>query len=266
MAYYKNPITRYLLRKNIFKRVKSRLYGYQRLFSKDAFDDIKFLEHDQLVSTIFDVGANIGFVTYQFQKRFPSADIYAFEPNPYVFKKLKNNYHKEVKIHPLQLGIGDINESLEFNINNNSGTSSFLIPNKYHRSHMAKRIKEQREVPVTTIDEFCKREKINHIDILKLDIEGYELKALLGANTLLSNQHIDIIYTEVNVIPSYEGQPLFHELTKYLEEKNYFVYNIYSFIAQETPIRQAVLGNATFISGKFRETLENKFGSKNCGW
>ena len=266
MTYYKNPITRFLLRKNIFRRIRFRLNKYQRLITKDAFSDIKFLEQNRSVKTIFDVGANIGFVTYQFQKRFPNSDIYAFEPNPYVFKKLQASYLQDKKIHPFQMGIGDVLGDLEFNINENTGTSSFLEPGDYHRTHQAKHLKEQRQVSTITIDEFCEEKGIKHIDILKLDIEGYEMRALQGADELLSNQAIDIIYTEVNVIPSYEKQPLFHQLTNYLQEKQYFIYNIYSFVGQETPIRQAVIGNVTYISSEFRKSLEKNFGKNNCGW
>lgn len=126
MSYYKNPITRFLLRKNILRRIKMRMDGYKRLFTKDAFDDIAFLEAGREVKTIFDVGANIGFVTFQFQKRFPNSDIYAFEPNPYVFDNLRESYLKEPKIHTRMMGVGDITGEKEFNINSNTGTSSYL--------------------------------------------------------------------------------------------------------------------------------------------
>ncbi|MBW6474621.1 MAG: FkbM family methyltransferase [Anaerolineaceae bacterium] len=266
MAYYKNPITRYILRKNVLRRVKGRYKHYQRLLTKDALTDIAFLEQGRVVNTIFDVGANIGFMTYQLQRRFANAEIYAFEPNPYVFDKLESNYRKQNQVHVFQMGVGDIDGDLKFNINSNTGTSSYLLPGEYHRAHQAKHIKEQKLIPMVTIDKFCAQESIKHIDILKLDIEGYELRAIIGANEFISNQEIDIIYTEVNLIPSYSGQPLFHEITQFLENRHYHIYNVDTFVGQETPIRQAVIGNATYISSRFRRILEEKFGKQNCGW
>lgn len=266
MAYYKNPITRFVLRKNVFRRIKMRYSMYKRLFTKDAFADIAFLEQGRDVKTIFDVGANVGFVAFQFQKRFPKAEIFAFEPNPSVFDQLKENYKGESKIHPYQLGVADQSGFLDFNINANTGTSSFLAADEYHKTHQAKHLKEKRSTQVITVDEFCQNEGIQHVDILKLDIEGYELNALKGAIELLSKQAIDIIYTEVNLVPSYKEQPLFHEITAYLQEHCYHIYNVDSFIGQETAIRQAVIGNATYISSAFRKVLEDKFGKENCGW
>ncbi len=266
MTYYKNPITRFFLRKNFFRRVKMRLDGYKRLITKDALDDITFLEKDHEVKTVFDVGANVGFVTYQFQKRFPKAEVYAFEPNPYIFEKLKDSYTNETKVHVLMMGVGDVSGEQEFNINTNSGTSSFLEASDYHKTHQAKRLKEKKLTQVVTLDDFCQEEGIQHIDILKMDIEGYELNALRGAHNLLTKQTIDVIYTEVNLVPSYNGQPLFHDITKFLQGKEYYLYNLDSFIGQETKIRQAIIGNATFLSAKFRKYLEIQFGKENCGW
>jgi len=265
-TYYKNPITRYLFRKNLLRKVKSRFSKYYRILSKDLLSDVAFLIHDRDVRVIFDVGANVGFVTYQFQKRFPMADIYCFEPNPNVFNKLTQNYVNDKNIHPVHKGMADQSGELFFNLNSNTGTSSFLTPTKYHKTHQAKHQLDPVTVPVITIDEFSQEENITHIDILKLDIEGYELKALQGAEKLLNTQKIDIIFTEICILRQYEEQVLFHELTAFLENKNYYLYNVDSFCGQETPIRQAVIANAVYISSNFRKILESNFGIENCGW
>lgn len=266
MAYYKNPITRYILRKGIINKIRGRFTFYQRTLTKDLFTDIAFLLQKREVKTILDVGANVGFVTYQFQKRFPQAEIYCFEPNPSVFQQLKQNYANESHIHLYRQGIADECGELLFNLNANSGTSSFLQPTKYHHDHQARHMLEPILSPVITLDRFASESQIDHIDILKLDIEGYELNALKGAGQLLTDQNIDIIYTEVNLVRSYENQALFHELTAHLERTNYHLFNLDSFIAQETPVRQAIIGNALYISGKFRAYLEDTFGKENCGW
>jgi hypothetical protein len=126
--YYKNPITRFLLRKNWLRRVRMRLDYYRRLITKDAFADLKLIFTGKDVESILDVGANIGFVTYQFQQYFPQAHIYAFEPNPLVFRKLETGYQGDSKVHLFNYGVADVNGQLSFNVNANTGTSSFLQP------------------------------------------------------------------------------------------------------------------------------------------
>ena len=265
MAYYKNPITRYLLRKNILGRIKYRINSYIRLLTKDALDDIAFLLKDKQVEIILDVGATIGFMTYQFQRRFPKAVIHAFEPNPSVFSKLQENYFNQRSIHLYPLGVGEKNSELLFNINAKNGTSSFLMPTQYHQLHHAGKLLDPILVSVVCLDDFCKENHIERIDILKLDIEGFELNALKGARELLADQKIDIIYSEVNFLSTYEKQPLFHELTAYLEKMDYYLFNIDNF-SGGSPIRQAVQSNATYISRTFRSYLESHFGKHNCGW
>ena len=109
---------------------------------------------DDEPQVIFDCGANIGFVSHQFNKRFPKAIIHAFEPNPEVYdsmNKLLANNHNIVKHN---YGVGNTDGILEFNKNRNTGTSSFLTPNSFHQKHLAKSF-EKIEVPIKTLDKFC---------------------------------------------------------------------------------------------------------------
>lgn len=264
--FYKTFFGRFVWRRDWHRRVRMRLGHYRRKLTKDVLIDLKHVFRDKSVETILDVGANIGFVTHQFQKMFPGAQIYAFEPNPKVFEVLAASYAGDNRVKIVNCGVGDVKGKLSFNVNANTGTSSFLTATEYHRKHQARRLLDPIDVEVLTLDHFTEAEGLPHIDILKLDIEGYELRALQGAARLLKGQAIDAIYTEVCLVPQYVGQPLLHEITSFLESYGYFLYNLDDFIGQETPIRQAVLGNATYISASFRDFLTSKYGSKNCGW
>lgn len=266
MTYFKNPISRFVLRRDFVHRVRYRLRNYKRLLTKDLVEDTARLLGGRDVRTILDVGANVGFMTFEFEKRFPHAHIHSFEPNPTVFATLQRNYTDDPRVHCHQMGVGDVSGELTFNINANAGTSSFLPPTDYHLAHLASRPLAQQTVRVVRLDDFAEEHGLEHVDILKLDVEGYELKALEGATRLLENQQIDVIHSEVNIVRSYQGQALFHELTASLEQRGYHLFNFAGFIAHETKVRQAVVGDAVYVSEAVQRYLESTVGKENCGW
>lgn len=261
--YYKNIITRFILRKNFISRVKMRLKAFLRINNKNEFDDLKFLFKliGKEPTHIFDCGANVGFVSYQFYKRFQKAKIHSFEPNPDVFEKLIVNLNKEsanVKFN--NSGISDSKGVLEFYKNNNSGTSSFLKPNDFHLSHLARKFKLI-EVPIISIKDYCLENNISDISILKLDIEGFELKALQGCSEFLKEEKIDFIFTEVNFIPTYDDQPLLEDIISYMRTYNYYPYNFYGI--NESKERQSIITNILFISNKVAKQINTINGDNS---
>ena len=257
---YKNFISRFLLRKDFFKRVKMRLGNERRKVIKNEFDDLVFLYSvlEKKPGVIFDCGANIGHVSWQFHKRFSDALIYAFEPNPDVFRQLSTSLAKEhAHIRKFNVGIGSENASMLFYKNNNTGTSSFLAPNDFHRAHMARKFTTL-EVPIISITSFCVEHNLDHIGIVKIDIEGFELEALKGSQRLLENNLIDFLYIEVSLVPSYTGQPLIENVIEYLRTYRYIPYNFYGI--NETNLREAVITNILFMSEKVAAQINEKRG------
>jgi len=262
--YYKNWLTRFVLRKDFFRRVKMRMDGYARTATKDDMRDLAFIAGQSAPEIVFDCGANIGFVTHVFQNLFPKARIYAFEPNPVAFEKLAVSYHGDPRVSVFQRAISNKSGHLNFLQNPNTGVSSFFEPTGYNKTHWARKEGKTIEVKAVSLDEFCGENGLAKIDVLKLDLEGAEYDAIAGAEKLLSQQRIGIIHTEVNFVPFYKGHRLFDELVPLLRSKNYHLYNLYE--PHETVIRQATFANAIFISQSMRDALEVTWGKKECGW
>jgi len=236
-----------------------RLKIEKRKLSKNEFDDLAFLYAliEGRPNVILDCGANIGFVSYQFYKRFPSAAIYSFEPNPDVFQILNANLAKEKTINKVNVGIGSQNDSITFYKNNNTGTSSFMEPNAFHRAHLARKYTPL-TVPVVTIESFFSENDIDHNGIVKLDIEGFEIEALKGCRKLLDNGNIDFLCIEVSLVPTYEGQPLIEEVISFLRQYKYIPYNIYG--NNETGLRETFLTNILFMSDKIAHKIVERKG------
>ena len=132
---------------------------------------------------VFDVGANIGETTLNFAKILgKKGKVHSFEPDPinHIFLKKNVGLNPFENILLNQLGIG--NESGTFRIHtfdkNNKGMNR-IVSNTVD-------IDEYREIMVTTIDKYVEENNIQKVDLIKIDIEGYEFNALKGASKVLN--------------------------------------------------------------------------------
>jgi FkbM family methyltransferase len=240
--------------------VKMRLNLFLRKNSKNEFDDLAFIYKsiNRIPKHIFDCGANIGFVSYQFYKKFGTSKIHSFEPHVEVFDQMVKTLKDESANFVFNnAGISDVSGNLAFYKNNKSVTSSFLEPNDFHLSNMAGKY-QKIDVPILSIQEYCTKNNISEIEILKLDIEGFELKALQGCKDLLANQKIDFVYAEVNFVPTYKDQPLLEDIILYMRQNNYYPYNFYG--VNENIQRQVSVTNILFISNKVAKEINEKLG------
>jgi hypothetical protein len=85
------------------------------------------------------------------------------------------------------------------------------------------------------------------VDLLKLDLQGYELEALRGCGEWI--RQIKLITTEVEFLPLYEGQPLFSDVEAYLRERGFCLLNLYELWTQ--PDGQLTAGDALFLNRRF---------------
>jgi len=200
---------------------------------KGSFKDDAFLKQQDLfgknVSVIFDIGANRGDVVAKYLEMFPHAIIYAFEPFPGSFEILEQRFKGNDSVHCFKLAIAEEEGTKTFYVNRNVDTNSLLKP-KLSGLSSDKQVENLSVVTVssTTLDKFCNENKINQIDILKMDIQGGELAALKGASGLLLHKQVQNIYSEVYFMEQYESQPLFHDISKFLYGFDFSLQDIYS--------------------------------------
>lgn len=199
---------------------------------------------------LVDGGANNGSTTALFLKRFPDAQIHAFEPNPAMVEQYRSRFGDlpNVQLHPVALGARD--EPIQFNILQYANSSSILQPTALNQQAHAPglmTIDEQITVPMQRLDSLFSAEQ--SIDLLKLDLQGYELEALKGCEGCL--QQVKAISTEVEFVPLYEGQPLFSEIALYLRDHGFYLFNLYDLWTQ--PDGQLTAGDAVFLNQRYAE-------------
>lgn len=185
---------------------------------------------------IFDVGANIGAIAEKYRRLFSGAKIYAFEPFPEVYNELSRKMSGDQRIIPCKLALGSAQAKKSLRVNASSATNSLLETEESAASYWGVGLMDTTttvEVPVATIDEFCRDKRVETIDILKMDTQGTELEVLKGATGMLSDGRIRVIYTEMLVAPSYKGQSKPHELMAFLDGFGYELCGIYNLWGQK---------------------------------
>mgnify|MGYP001424891853 CR=1 FL=1 len=120
---------------------------------------------------------------------------------------------------------------MTLHINNLIDTSSLyesednFLPENYNNYLDLKR---KISINCCTLDQFTLDKNINKINILKVDIQGSELKVFEGAKRLLEKNQIDLIYTEVFFLPFYKNMPLFNDISAYLNSYGYSFHGFYN--------------------------------------
>ena len=166
---------------------------------------------------VFDIGCFRGGFTKNFikneKKLGMKSTFFLFDPNPITKDYLKPILQNE-KIKYFNLALDNSNSQKKFYLNKffePSGSSlntTFRDDKKWKNTRKIfmqifqpfKKIEDFSEINVQTqtLDNFCLEEKINNIDVLKIDTEGNELNVLKGAKKLLERNKINIIYTEIS--------------------------------------------------------------------
>ena len=125
----------------------------------------------KLGDVVFDIGAYVGDTALWFSKAVGShGKVYAFEPEPRNFAKLKANLerNKVTNVIPLQLALSENEGEMQVATGGSSSTMTQAGTGTL--------------VKVTTIDKFAEANKLPRVDFIKMDVEGHELKVLKGAH------------------------------------------------------------------------------------
>ncbi|WP_428566331.1 MAG: FkbM family methyltransferase [Solidesulfovibrio sp. DCME] len=171
---------------------------------------------------IVDGGANKGNVTARLLTTFPGARVEAFEPQPRLARKLAKRFAGDARVRVHALALGEAPATLTLSVMNRPTLSSLLPPTGIRDKYagQALSIAQTIDVPVARLDAVLDR-----ADVIKLDLQGYELPALRGATVLLGG--VSAIVAETARTPLYAGQALLPELEAFLGEFGFTLDGVY---------------------------------------
>ena len=172
----KQGIKEYLkiLKKNRFNFLKYKFNNYLSAEAIWSFSGLKLLPEEEKLKlkngTLLDLGAYTGDTSIYLSKAFGLKKAYAFEPESHNFKKLNYNAKKfkAATIILVKKALGD-KEGYSYMSYDKDGSKLADNPNSGEK------------IELSTIDNFLRDKNEESIDLIKMDIEGFEFNALKGA-------------------------------------------------------------------------------------
>lgn len=213
---------------------------------RDRFADIKAkLPTDSPV--IVDGGANVGEMTAKFLDQYRSPVIHAFEPIPELVSQLRKRFNSLLNVTIHGAALGAETKTVSFNVLNSMGSSSVFKPSTIVKGYHGEKMEVQQVVEVQQVRLEDVMDVNGEVDLLKLDLQGYELEALKGCGKLL--ERVKIITTEIEFVPLYDGQPLFGDIDVFLRSYGYKLLNLYELYTH--PDGQLTAGDAVYLNSKY---------------
>lgn len=211
---------------------------------RDRFADIKARVATESPMTI-DAGASTGRTIAILLSYFAHPTIHAFEPHPESAAELRRKYASEAAVFVHEIALGSSSNRLYLNMLRRHSSSSLLEPSAANRHYHGREMDLVGKHPV-------RQERLDAlfdeaIDLLKLDLQGYELEALKGCELLLPR--IRCITLEIEFVPLYEKQPLFAEVDLFLRSQGFRLLNLYELWTH--PDGQLTAGDAVYLNARF---------------
>jgi FkbM family methyltransferase len=176
---------------------------------------------------IVEAGAYNGEESCSMAAHWPKGHVHCFEPVSRLFRMTSDRVKSVPNVTPYRFGLGDIcgkrvmylSKDQDGNRRKKVSMSSSFYPPKEHLKYAPTLFEGHETVEMITLDQWAMIYNIPKVDMLWLDMQGYELPALKAATEVLKN--VKVIVTELEFVEAYEGQPLYKEVKDWLESQGF---------------------------------------------
>lgn len=202
-------------------------FGYQITkspFSKRQIKSGHFIWLQKFgIKTIIDIGANEGQFIDKISKILPEENIFSFEPLQGSFKRLEERASGKKNITIFNFALGDEEKETIINRNEYSPSSSLLELTQLHKNAfpITEKVREEK-IFVKVLDRIVKDLKLKKKVMMKIDVQGYEIHVLRGAENTI--KEVDIILIETSFYELYKNQPLFKDIYNFLSDRGFNYY------------------------------------------
>jgi FkbM family methyltransferase len=173
------------------------------------------------IRSIYDIGANVGTWSLLAKAVIPEAGVEAFEPLARHCEAFGRALQGAGGVRLHKVALGPENTTATLRVTDFSDASSLLPLAEASRSQFGLKEVEQVSSLVRRLDDYRIESGLPLPDLLKLDVQGYELEVLKGAAECLRS--VKAVITEVSFSEYYQGQCFFHEVVEFLAGRGLFV-------------------------------------------
>jgi len=178
---------------------------------------------------ILEAGACDGADTVEFARRWPGATIHAFEPVPDLMARVRLRTGQLPQVRRYQLALADRTGTATLHVSRdvsdptetrrNRGSSSLLVPAAPVLANPQMVFDRSITVQTMTIPDWARRERVDRIDFMWLDMQGMELATLKAAGPVLATT--TALSMEVNRKPFYAGCPVYDEVMSWMRDQGF---------------------------------------------
>lgn len=220
--------------KAMLRRLGVNLSGVDHL-GVDVELDLARLAATDPIRLIVDVGGNHGQSVFKFARAFPGVTIHSFEPVPSTYAVLKRATASMRHVHAHACALGDAPGQVNMRLNADHCTNT-IIGGDDSADHV--------QVPIDTLDAVTARLGLPQIDLLKIDVEGFELQVLRGAAGLLREGRIRYVFAECYLgAEDISQHTAFFDLHRVLHDAGFCFVAHY---AESFNLRGGALGNVLY--------------------
>lgn len=206
-------------------------------FSYDSPEDLFYFKSNYKGNILFDIGSNHGDFAIYLSKNFNT--IYAFEPD------LKNYHIIQKNLFLNGISNCHLYDWAISNKNENNVPFYILEADGHHSlgKVSTSQYKDTAYVNAIRLDGFIKNNFINKIDLLKVDVEGFELEVFEGLGEFLNKKYIDTIFFEISKVPLQSISQTASNIGNYLVNHGYRIFDITGRAYKPLELDEVYFGN-----------------------
>jgi FkbM family methyltransferase len=229
---------------DIFKGISNRINGYRKIPPSvvNLHQAIKKILPKNPI--ILEAGAHMGYDTLGLSKIWPKGLLHAFEPIPILYQGLcyRVKSQSNVKTYNIALGESDTTTFMYVSSGQSNASSSILEPSKHLVLFPGVSFDEKIQVQMKKINSWASENDVAKVDLMWLDMQGYEVKALKEADKIMRD--VKVIYTELCQDELYKGLSTREAYIHFLEMAGF---TLISDIHSEEAVSDGIFVNNRFL-------------------